>query len=111
MALNATSVTATATNVAPVAVPSTSETVAGSIIGVNGALLNVINGSGASITVTLADPGTTGLGNVGTTSAQTVAASTDRWFRLSPGHVNQVTGNANVAISASASVTYKLIPC
>lgn len=111
MALTATSVTSTATTVAPVAVPSLSETVSGSAIGTNGALLNVINASGGGITVTLADPGATSISNPGTTTAQVVSNSTDRWFRLSPGHVNQATGVANVAFSVITSVTYKLIPC
>lgn len=111
MALTATSVTSSATTVTPAAVPSLSETVAASAIGTNGALLNVINASGGGITVTLADPGTTGIGNAGTTTAQTVSNSANRWFRLSPGHVNQATGVANVAFSVNTSVTYLLIPC
>jgi hypothetical protein len=60
--LTATSVTSTATAVTAVAVAS-SDTIAAADIGVNGALLNVINGSGGSINVTLSDPGTTGVGN------------------------------------------------
>lgn len=108
--LTATSVTSTATTVAPASPATTSETVSSSDIGVNGALLNVINASGSSITVTLSDPGTTAIGNAGTTTAQSIATGTDRWFRLSPGHVNPSTGVATVAFS-STSVTYKLIRC
>ena len=108
--LTATSVTSTATTVTPAAV-SSSDTIAASDIGTNGALLNVINGSGGSINVTIADPGTTAVGNAGTTSAQPVANGADRWFRLSPGHVNPATGLATVAFSGTTSVTYKLIRC
>jgi hypothetical protein len=106
--LTANSVTSTATTVAPAAV-TTSDTVAASDIGTNGALLQVINGSGGSINVTLVDPGTTPVGNAGTAAVQAVANGADRWFRLSPGHVNPSTGVATVNFSSASSVTYKLI--
>lgn len=108
--LTAVSITSTATTVTAAAV-SSSDTVAAADVGVNGALLNVINASGGSINVTLADPGTTAAGNAGTTSAQPVANSADRWFRLSPAHVNQSTGVATITFSATTSVTYKLLRC
>lgn len=108
--LTAVSVTSTATTVTAAAV-SASDTVSGSDIGTNGALLNVINGSGGSINVTIADPGTTAVGNAGTAAAQAVANGADRWFRLSPGHVNPSTGVATVTFSGTTSVTYKLIRC
>jgi hypothetical protein len=108
--LTAVSVVSAATNVAGAAV-SASDTIAAADIGVNGALLNVINGSGGSINVTLLDPGTTDVGNAGTAVLQAVANATDRWFRLSPFHVNPATGVATVTYSATATVTYKLIRC
>jgi hypothetical protein len=106
--LTAVSVTSAATTITAAAV-SSSDTISSSDIGTNGALLNVINGSGGSINVTISDPGTTAIGNAGTTVAQAVAAGQDRWFRLSPGHVNPSTGVATVAFSGTTSVTYKLI--
>ena len=85
-----------ATTVAPLAVAST-DTISASDIGTSGILLQVINGSGGSINVTISDPGTTTVGNVGTTSPQPVANGQDRWFRILPGHVNPNTGLATVA--------------
>lgn len=108
--LTAVSVTSAATTVTAAAV-SSSDTIAAADIGVNGALLNVINGSGGSINVTLSDPGTTDVGNAGTAVAQAVANGADRWFRLSPFHVNPSTGVATVTYSGTSSVTYKLIRC
>lgn len=108
--LTAVSVTSAATTVTAAAM-TTSDTIAQADVGVNGALLNVINGSGGSINVTLADPGTTSLSNPGTTSAQAVANGADRWFRISPAHVNQTTGVATVTLSSATSITYKLIRC
>jgi hypothetical protein len=88
---------------------SASDTVAASDIGTSGVLLNVINGGGGSINVTISDPGTTTVGNAGTTTPQAVANGTDGWFRILPGHVNPATGVATVAYSGTTTVTYKAI--
>lgn len=106
--LTATSVTTTATNVAAAAA-GTSNTISASDIGNKGCLINIINGSGGSINVTLEDPGTTPVGNAGTESAQAVANSADRWFKITPKHVDPSTGVATVTLSSASSVTYKLI--
>lgn len=108
--LTAVSVLSTATTVTAASM-STSDTIAAADIGVNGALLNVINGGGSSINVTLADPNATALGNAGTTTAQAVANGADRWFRISPAHVNPSTLVATVTLSSATSVTYKLVRC
>lgn len=98
----------TKVTVAATAVAST-DTVSSSDIGQSGVLLQVINGSGGSINVTISDPNTTAVGNAGTTTAQAVAAGTDGWFRILPGHVNPSTGVATVAYSGITTVTYKAI--
>lgn len=105
--LTAVSVTSTATTVTAAAV-SASDTIAAADVGVNGCLLNVINGSGGSINVTLSDPGSTAVGNAGTTTPQAVANGADRWFRITPAHVSS-SGVATVTYSGTSSVTYKLI--
>jgi hypothetical protein len=86
-----------------------SDTIAASDIGTTGVLLQVINGGGGSINVTISDPNTTAVGNAGTTTAQAVANGTDGWFRILPAHVNPATGVATVAYSGTTSVTYKAI--
>lgn len=106
--LTAVSVGTTATTATAAAV-SASDTISASDIGTNGALLNVINGSGGSINVTLVDPGTTPAGNTTTAPAQAVANSTDRWFLVTPNHVDTSTGLATVTFSGTTSVTYKLL--
>jgi hypothetical protein len=94
--------------ITPAAV-SASDTIAASDIGQNGVILNVINGGGGSINVTIADPNTTAVGNAGTTTAQAVANGTNGFFRILPGHVNPATGVATVAYSGTTSVTYTAI--
>lgn len=108
--LTAVSVTSTATTVTAAAM-STADTIAAADIGVNGALINVINGAGAPVNFTILDPGFSPVGGAGTATAQAVANATDRWFRLSPGHVNPATGVANVTLSSATTITYKLIRC
>ncbi len=94
--------------VAPAPVAST-DTISASALGTSGVLLQVINGSGGSINVTISDPNTTAVGNAGTTTPQAVANGTDGWFRILPGHVNPSTGLATVAYSGTTTVTYKAI--
>lgn len=108
--LTAVSVLPTATTVTANAM-TTSDTIAAADVGVNGAILEVINGGGSPINVTLADPGTTGVGNAGTTTPQAVPNGAAREFRITPGHVNQNTGVATVTLSSATSVTYKLRRC
>jgi hypothetical protein len=104
----ATTVTTEATEVDAVAV-AVSDTVDQSDIGSRGCLLQVINGSGGSINVTLADPGSTPVGNAGTAVAQAVPAGEDRWFKLTQHHVDPATGVATITYSSATSVTCKLI--
>lgn len=104
----ATTVTTAATTVTPVAVAA-SDTIDQSDIGTRGCLLQVINGSGGSINVTLADPGTTPVGNAGTESAQAVPNGASRWFRITQHHVDPSTGLATVTYSGTSSVTCLLI--
>lgn len=106
--LSAVTVTTAATTVAAAAM-STSDTIASADIGTKGVLLNVINGSGGSVDVTITDPGTTPVGNAGDATAQAVGAGADRWFKILPGHVNRTTNVATVTLSSATSVTYKLI--
>lgn len=106
--LTAVSVLTTATTATAAAV-STSDTIAAADIGVNGALLNVINGAGAPINVTLVDPGRTPAANTTTAPAQAVANGTDRWFLVTANHVDPSSGVATVTFSSATSITYKLL--
>lgn len=106
--LTAVSVLPTATTVAAAAV-SASDTISSGDIGTNGALLQVINGSGGSINVVLVDPGRTPASNTATAPPQAVPNGQDRWFNVTPNHVDQATGVAVVTFSGTTSVTYKLL--
>jgi hypothetical protein len=105
--LTAVSVTTAATTITALSA-GTSNQIAASDIGNNGALINIINGSGASINVTLEDPGFSPVGNQGLEVPQAVAAGADRWFRVSSAFVDS-SGTATVTLSSATTVTYKLL--
>lgn len=67
--------------------------------------LQVTNGGGSPITVTLVDPGTTPAGNTTTAPAVSVAAGATKLFPLNPNLVNAATGFIAITYSAVTSVT------
>lgn len=67
--------------------------------------LYVLNGAGASITVTIADPGKTAAGNAGTAPPITVAAGAFMFIPISTGAINTATGLASITYSAVTTVT------
>lgn len=71
--------------------------------------LQVTNGGGSPITVTLTDPGATPAGNAGTATAQSVAAGATKFFPLLPALVNASTGLVSISYSAVTTVTVAAI--
>lgn len=77
-----------------------------------GCILEVKNGSGSTITVTLVDPGRTGAGNA-TVSPQTVgvttiAAGATRRIKPSAAFIDSSSNAVTVTYSSATSVTYEL---
>ncbi len=69
-----------------------------------GTILIVKNASGASINVTLDTPGNLGTGDAYPDKVYAVAAAGEKWIPILTDY-RQATGLANVAFSATASVT------
>ena len=69
-----------------------------------GTILIVKNGGGASINVTLETPGNLGTGDAYPDKVYAVPAAGERWIPVLADY-RQPTGLANVAFSATASVT------
>lgn len=67
--------------------------------------LVVLNGSGASITVTVAYPGTLPSGDAYPSKQYTVAAAGARWIPLLPQYGDPTTGQASITYSSTTSVT------
>lgn len=82
-----------------------SDTISGEFIGERGAILDVNNGSGGSINVTISDPGRTAAGNTGTAQVVAVGAGARKQIFIGKGNVDPTTGLATVTYSATTSVT------
>lgn len=67
--------------------------------------LQVTNGGGSSINVTIADPGFTPASNAGSPTVVAVAASATKLIALPPGAVNPANGLISISYSAVTSVT------
>lgn len=91
---------------------SASDTIAQSIMGPNGATLEIINAGGSTDNITISDNGSTPAGNqlTGNTYAASVAAGASKVFDLSNYQVNPSTNLITITHTFTTSVTYKLYP-
>lgn len=88
------------------------DTIAQSVMGPNGATLEIINASGTVDNITITDAGLTPAGNTlaGGTYAVSVALGSQKVFDLSNYQVNPTTNLITITHSQTATVTYKLYP-
>jgi hypothetical protein len=87
------------------AAANTTDTIAASDIGANGVVVEILNGGGGSITVSVSDPGRTSAGNSPTIPAQTIAAAARGRVRVGSANVDPATGFATLTYSGVTSVT------
>lgn len=92
----------------PVAV-SASDTIIAADLGVNGALLVVINGGGSSDTVTVVDGGSTPASNASANLTNAVANGTTEVMLIPPKTVNVATQQTTIQHSFTTSVTCVLV--
>lgn len=85
-----------------------SDTIAEAQFGTTGAILRVINGGASSDTVTIADPGTTPLGNSASAGTVAVANGTTKMILIPRAAIDPATGYATVTHSYTTTVTYEL---
>lgn len=86
-----------------------SDVVPASALGVNGAILEILNGNAAADNMTISDSSTTPSGAAAAANAPTIAAGANRVFKLSPKQAD-ANGNITVTHSVQTTVTYKLYP-
>lgn len=108
-ALSATTPTRTGAVTSGAAV-SASDTIAASLLGTNGAFLEIINGNASSDTVAISDASTTSTGAPATAGGGSVTNGTSKVFKIYPQQADTSTGNVTVTHSVTSSVTYKLYP-
>lgn len=96
----------------PGAAVALTDTIAAAVLGSKGAFLEIINGNAGVDNVTISDAGVTPAGSplTGGTYAATVAAGTNKVFRILPQQLDPSTKVVTVTHSVTATVTYKLYP-
>lgn len=87
-----------------------SDTIASTLLGSYGALLEVINGNASPDSVTISDASSTITGAAATAVAKSVTNATSQIFKILPQQADPTTGNVTVTHSVTATVTYKLYP-
>jgi hypothetical protein len=94
----------------PGAAVAASDTIAVSILGSNGALLEILNGNASTDNMTISDASTTPTGAAAAALAPSLATATNKVFLISPRQADPVTGLVTVTHSVTPTVTYKLYP-
>jgi Ca2+-binding RTX toxin-like protein len=106
-ALTATPIVQSGVAASPAAVAAT-DTIAESQFGSTGVILRVINGGASSDNVTVADPGTTPMGNGASAAPVAVANGATTTILVPRAAIDPATGYATVTHSYTTSVTYEL---
>jgi len=95
----------------PGAAVGSSDTIAGSLLGARGAILEILNGNAAVDNITISDFGTTAAGSplTGNSYAASVTNATNKVFLILPSQGDPSNaGQVTVTHSVTSSVTYKL---
>lgn len=108
-ALVATTPTRAGTAVTGAAVAS-SDTVAVSVLGSLGAILEILNGNASPDNMTISDASTTPTGAAAAANAPSVTNATNKVFLITPRMADPTTGLVTITHSVTATVTYKLYP-
>lgn len=87
-----------------------SDTIAASLLGTNGAYLEILNGNASSDTVAISDASTTNTGAPATAGGGSVTNATNKVFKIFPQQADPSTGLVTVTHTVTSSVTYKLYP-
>lgn len=94
----------------PGAAVASSDTIAASVLGANGAILEILNGNAATDTMSISDASLTPTGAAAAANAPTLATLTNKVFLISPRQADSVTGLVTITHSVTSTVTYKLYP-
>jgi len=94
----------------PGAAVAASDTIASTLLGVNGAYLEILNGNASPDNMTISDASITPTGAAAASNAPTVTNGTNKVFHVSPKQADPVTGLVTVTHSVTTTVTYKLYP-
>lgn len=94
----------------PGAAVAATDTINRVVLGTRGVLLEIINGNAGADAMTISDASTTSSGAPAATLAPSVAAGTNRVFKITPDMADPVTGLVTITHGVTATVTYKMYP-
>lgn len=92
----------------PGAAVAASDTIAGALLGVRGAYLEIINGNASPDVMSISDASLTPTGAAAAANAPSVTNGTTQVFYISPSQADPNTGLVTVTHSVTATVTYRL---
>jgi len=87
-----------------------SDTIAVSVLGSLGAILEILNGNASPDAMTISDASTTPSGAAAAANAPSVTNATNKVFIVTPRMADPTTGLVTITHSVTATVTYKLYP-
>ncbi len=89
---------------------SVADTIARSVLGASGVNLEIINGSGGSIPVTISDATTTRSGGAAAAISTAIANGTTKSFKIIPQQADPTTKQVSVTSTSGTTVTYRMTP-
>jgi len=108
-ALVATTPTRTGT-ASPGAAVAASDTIARTVMGPGGCLLEILNGNASPDSMTISDASATSTGAAASANAPSVTNGTNKVFLIRPDQADLTTGLVTITHSVTTTVTYKLYP-
>ncbi|GAA4681365.1 hypothetical protein [Phytohabitans rumicis] len=94
----------------PGAAVAASDTIASTLLGSRGALLEILNGNAGTDNMTISDASVTPTSAAAAALAPALTTGTNRVFFIHPSQADPVTGLVTVTHSVVSTVTYKLYP-
>ncbi len=89
---------------------SVADTIHRSVLGQRGVNLEIINGSGGTITVTISDATTTRSGGAAAAISTTIANGAGKSFKIIPQQADPTTKLVSITSTSGTTVTYRMTP-
>lgn len=89
---------------------SASDTIARSVLGSRGVILEIINGNASVDNMTISDASETPSDAPAAANAPSVTNGTSKAFKILPAQANPTTGEVTITHSVTSTVTYKMYP-
>lgn len=89
---------------------SVADVISRSVLGAKGVNLEILNGSGGTITVTISDATTTRSGGAAAAITTTITNGAAKSFKIIPQQADPTTKNVSITSSSGTTVTYRMTP-